>query len=49
LKVPYILEFLDLKENKSYSESELEQGLIDKLQDFLLELGSDLSDLNCRR
>jgi predicted nuclease of restriction endonuclease-like (RecB) superfamily len=39
LKDPYILEFLDLKENAKYSESELEQGLIDKLQEFLLELG----------
>ena len=34
LKDPYILKFLDLKENKKYSESELEQGLIDKLQEF---------------
>jgi predicted nuclease of restriction endonuclease-like (RecB) superfamily len=39
LKDPYILEFLDLKENVKYSESELERGLIDKLQEFLLELG----------
>jgi len=43
LKDPYILEFLDLKENTKYSESELEQGLIDKLQRFLLELGSGFS------
>jgi hypothetical protein len=33
------LEFLDLKENTKYSESQLEQCLIDKLQEFLLELG----------
>jgi predicted nuclease of restriction endonuclease-like (RecB) superfamily len=39
LKDPYILEFLDLKENKNYLESELEQALIDHLQEFLLELG----------
>ncbi len=39
LKDPYILEFLDLKENKDYLEKELEQALLDKLQDFLLELG----------
>jgi predicted nuclease of restriction endonuclease-like (RecB) superfamily len=39
LKDPYILEFLDLAENKSYHESELEKGLIDKLREFLLELG----------
>ncbi len=39
LKDPYILEFLQLKENKTYLESELEQSLIDKLNEFLLELG----------
>ena len=39
LKDPYILEFLDLKENRKYSESEIEQALIDNLQEFLLELG----------
>ncbi len=43
LKDPYILEFLDLKENAKYTESELEQGLIDKLQEFLLELGKGFS------
>ena len=43
LKDPYILEFLDLSENKKYTESELEQGLIDKLQEFLLELGKGFS------
>jgi predicted nuclease of restriction endonuclease-like (RecB) superfamily len=39
LKDPYILEFLDLKDNRKYRESDLEQALIDKLQEFLLELG----------
>lgn len=43
IKDPYVLEFLDLKENKKFSESELEQGLIDKLQEFLLELGKGFS------
>ncbi|MDR2504892.1 MAG: PDDEXK nuclease domain-containing protein [Oscillospiraceae bacterium] len=43
LKDPYILEFLDLKQNKDYHESELEQGLIDHLQEFLLELGKGFS------
>jgi len=43
LKDPYILEFLDLGENKTYHESELEQALIDKLQEFLLELGKGFS------
>ncbi|MDR1317295.1 MAG: PDDEXK nuclease domain-containing protein [Spirochaetales bacterium] len=43
LKDPYILEFLDLKENKNYHESELEQAIIDNLQEFLLELGKGFS------
>jgi predicted nuclease of restriction endonuclease-like (RecB) superfamily len=36
---PYILEFLGIPENHRLSEKELETKLIDKLQDFLLELG----------
>lgn len=43
LKDPYILEFLDLKEKRDYHESDLEQALIDKLQEFLLELGKGFS------
>ncbi|MBI5100616.1 MAG: DUF1016 domain-containing protein [Nitrospirae bacterium] len=43
IKDPYVLEFLELKENKKYLENELEQGLIDKLHDFLLELGKGFS------
>ena len=43
LKDPYILEFLDLKENRDYRENDLEQALIDKIQDFLLELGKGFS------
>jgi predicted nuclease of restriction endonuclease-like (RecB) superfamily len=43
LKDPYILEFLDLKENRDYLESELEQALIGSLQAFLLELGKGFS------
>lgn len=39
IKDPYVLEFLNLKEESAYTESQLEQALIDKLQDFLLELG----------
>lgn len=39
LKDPYVLEFTGLPELPSYSEKELEQALIDKLQTFLLELG----------
>ena len=43
IKDPYVLEFLQLRENKDYLEKELEQGLIDKLHDFLLELGKGFS------
>jgi predicted nuclease of restriction endonuclease-like (RecB) superfamily len=39
IKEPYILEFLGLEENHRYSETELENALIDKLEYFLLELG----------
>ena len=39
LKEPYVLEFLGLPEENKYSESELEQKLIDRLEHFLLELG----------
>ncbi|MCF6242958.1 MAG: PDDEXK nuclease domain-containing protein [Bacteroidales bacterium] len=39
LKDPVVLEFLQLKENRHYLESELEQAWIDKMNDFLLELG----------
>ncbi len=39
LKDPVILEFLQLKENRHYLETEVEQALIDKLNEFLLELG----------
>lgn len=34
-----MLEFLGLKEETSYSESDLETRIIDHLQEFLLELG----------
>ncbi len=39
IKDPMVLEFLDLKENRDYLERDLEQAIIDRLQDFLLELG----------
>ena len=39
IKDPYVLEFLGLEELPQYSESELEQRLIDNIQVFLLELG----------
>lgn len=39
IKDPYVLEFLDLKQNNAFYESDLESALIEKIQDFLLELG----------
>lgn len=39
IKDPYVLEFLDLKNYPALHESDLDQALIDKLQEFLLELG----------
>ena len=39
IKDPYILEFLGLPELHQYSESELEEEIINKLENFLLELG----------
>jgi predicted nuclease of restriction endonuclease-like (RecB) superfamily len=38
LRDPYILDFLNLQD-KTYQESDLEQGIINNLQQFLLELG----------
>ena len=40
IKDPYILEFIGLPESTEYSESDLEQKIIDKLEHFLLELGT---------
>ena len=40
IKDPYILEFIGLPEKSFYSESDLEKKLIDKLEHFLLELGT---------
>lgn len=39
IRDPYIFEFLGLKPREVMSESHLEDQLLDKLQDFLLELG----------
>ena len=38
IKDPLVLEFLGLEERPAYSESELESAIIDRLQQFLLEL-----------
>ena len=39
VKDPYVLEFIGLPEQNTYSESDLEHRLINKLEHFLLELG----------
>lgn len=39
IKDPYALEFTGLPQSERYLESDLEQALIDKLREFLLELG----------
>lgn len=39
LKEPYVLEFLGIDEKEKYSESDFESAIIDKLEQFLLELG----------
>ena len=39
IKDPFVLEFLDLKDE--YSESDLEEALISHLETFLMELGGD--------
>lgn len=39
LKEPLVLEFLGLEEESGYSETDLEQAIIDRLEHFLLELG----------
>lgn len=39
VKDPFVLEFLDIKENTRYLESDLEKNILDHLKEFLLELG----------
>ncbi len=47
IKDPFVLEFLDLKDE--YSESDLEEALIQRLTDFLLELGDDFAFVGRQR
>jgi predicted nuclease of restriction endonuclease-like (RecB) superfamily len=47
IKDPFILEFLDLKDE--YSESDLEEALIRHLETFLLELGNDFTFIGRQR
>lgn len=39
VKDPFVLEFLDLKENTDYLESDLEKNILKHLREFMLELG----------
>lgn len=39
IRNPSVLEFLNLPTSKAYTETQLEEGLINNLQQFLLELG----------
>jgi len=39
VKEPYVLEFLGLKEESAYSETDLETAIINKIEHFMLELG----------
>ena len=47
IKDPFVLQFLDLKDE--YSESDLEEALIQHLETFLLELGDDFCFLGRQR
>ena len=43
IKDPFVLEFLDIKDNTNYLESDLEKNIIAHLKEFLLELGKGFS------
>lgn len=47
IRDPFVLEFLDLKDE--YSESDLEEALINHLMDFMLELGDDFAFVGRQR
>ncbi len=47
IKDPYLLEFLDLKDE--YSESDLEAALIQNIEAFLMELGGDFTFVGRQR
>jgi predicted nuclease of restriction endonuclease-like (RecB) superfamily len=44
LKDPYLLDFLDLKDN--FTEKDLENAILAELERFILELGSDFAFMN---
>ena len=43
VKDPFVLEFLDIKENTEYLEADLEKNILEHLKEFLLELGKGFS------
>ena len=43
VKDPFVLEFLDIKENTEYLESDIEKNILKHLKEFLLELGKGFS------
>lgn len=43
VKDPFVLEFLDIKEDTSYLETDLENNILMHLKEFLLELGKGFS------
>jgi predicted nuclease of restriction endonuclease-like (RecB) superfamily len=43
IKDPYVLEFLQLQPNKDFYEKDIEEAIISKLQQFILELGKGFS------
>ena len=43
VKDPFVLEFLDIKENVEYLETDLEKNILEHLKEFLLELGKGFS------
>jgi predicted nuclease of restriction endonuclease-like (RecB) superfamily len=43
IKDPFVLEFLDLREDPGLQERDVEQAIIDRLETFLLELGKGFS------
>ncbi len=43
IKDPFVLEFMGLKDNRNFTEIEVEKALMDNLQEFLLELGRGFS------
>lgn len=49
IKNPYVLEFLNIKDHSHYHESELELAIINKIQEFLLELAKGLLSLPGKR